>query len=97
MNGEVRERLRLLERDHEPDGWPAVRMGDISAVLDNAVGGDGGGLRDGYTDDSHLDCEPCRSVGAGQNGRGKFKDACRCTTHGDGQFRFYERLVKCQS
>ncbi|CAB4143978.1 hypothetical protein UFOVP466_14 [uncultured Caudovirales phage] len=34
MNGEVRERLRLLERDHEPDGWPAVRMGDISAVLD---------------------------------------------------------------
>lgn len=34
MNDEVKERLRLLERDHEPGGWPAVRMGDISALLD---------------------------------------------------------------
>src|SRR5690554_1645070 len=28
------ERLRLLEQDHEPDGWPAVRMRDITALLD---------------------------------------------------------------
>jgi len=34
MSDEARERLRLLEDDHEPDGWPAVRMGDVSAVLD---------------------------------------------------------------
>lgn len=27
-------RLRLLEQDHEPDGWPAVRMRDITAILD---------------------------------------------------------------
>jgi len=29
MSDEARERLRLLEDDHEPDGWPAVRMGDV--------------------------------------------------------------------
>lgn len=34
MSDEARERLRLLEDDHEPDGWPAVRMADVSAVLD---------------------------------------------------------------
>ena len=28
------ERLRLLEQDHEPDGWPAVLMRDITALLD---------------------------------------------------------------
>lgn len=28
------ERLRCFEADHGPDGWPAVRMRDISAVLD---------------------------------------------------------------
>lgn len=27
-------RMRLLEVDHEPDGWPAVRMRDISALCD---------------------------------------------------------------
>lgn len=26
-------RLHLLEEDHEPDGWPAVRMHDISSLL----------------------------------------------------------------
>lgn len=31
---ELVERLRLLEQDHEPDGWPAVRMRDITALLD---------------------------------------------------------------
>ena len=31
---ELIERLRLLEQDHEPDGWPAVRMRDITALLD---------------------------------------------------------------
>lgn len=31
---ELIERLRVLEQDHEPDGWPAVRMRDITALLD---------------------------------------------------------------
>lgn len=29
------ERMRLLKQDHEPDGWPAVRMRDITALLDS--------------------------------------------------------------
>lgn len=28
------DRLRLLEMDHEPNGWPAVRMRDITALMD---------------------------------------------------------------
>lgn len=32
---ELRERLRGLETDHAPDGWPAVRMRDITALLDD--------------------------------------------------------------
>ena len=31
---DLHARLRLLEADHEPDGWPAVRMRDVSALLD---------------------------------------------------------------
>ena len=31
---EASERLRLLAADHAPDGWPAVKMRDITAVLD---------------------------------------------------------------
>lgn len=27
-------RMRLLEKDHESDGWPAVRMCDISTLCD---------------------------------------------------------------
>jgi hypothetical protein len=26
--------MRLLEQDHDPDGWPAVQMKDISALCD---------------------------------------------------------------
>lgn len=26
-------RLRLIEIDHEPDGWPAVQMRDITRIL----------------------------------------------------------------
>ena len=26
-------RLRMLEIDHEPDGWPAVQMRDITRIL----------------------------------------------------------------
>lgn len=29
-------RMRLFEQDHEPDGWPAVQMKDISALCDLA-------------------------------------------------------------
>ena len=32
---ELRERLRSFEADHDPDGWPAVRMRDITALLDD--------------------------------------------------------------
>ena len=28
------KRMRLLEQDHKPDGYPAVQMRDISALLD---------------------------------------------------------------
>jgi hypothetical protein len=28
------EKIRLLEIDHGPDGWPAVRMQDVSALCD---------------------------------------------------------------
>ena len=28
------KRMRSLEADHEPDGWPAVRMRDITALCD---------------------------------------------------------------
>lgn len=31
---ELIDRLRVLEQDHEPDGWPAVRMRDITALVD---------------------------------------------------------------
>lgn len=31
---ELVQRMRSLEADHEPDGWPAVRMRDISALCD---------------------------------------------------------------
>lgn len=31
---ELLKRMRLLEVDHEPDGWPSVRMRDITALLD---------------------------------------------------------------
>lgn len=28
------KRMRLLQIDHEPEGWPAVKMRDISALCD---------------------------------------------------------------
>ena len=31
---ELIERLRSFEIDHAPDGWPAIRMRDISAMCD---------------------------------------------------------------
>ena len=33
-NMELIQRMRLLEADHAPDGWPAVQMRDISALCD---------------------------------------------------------------
>jgi hypothetical protein len=30
---ELVTRLRMLEIDHEPDGWPAIQMKDVSALL----------------------------------------------------------------
>lgn len=32
MNKELIERVRSYEADHTPDGWPAIRMRDISAL-----------------------------------------------------------------
>lgn len=31
-------RMQLLAIDHEPDGWPAVQMRDITALLDDIDG-----------------------------------------------------------
>jgi len=28
------EKMRVLETDHDPDGWPAVRMSQISTLCD---------------------------------------------------------------
>ena len=28
------DRLSVYEIDHEPDGWPAIRMRDVSALCD---------------------------------------------------------------
>ena len=28
------EKLRLLEKDHEPEGYPSIKMKDISRLLD---------------------------------------------------------------
>jgi hypothetical protein len=30
---ELVTRLRMLEIDHGPDGWPAIKMKDVSALL----------------------------------------------------------------
>jgi hypothetical protein len=29
-----KERLRGFEQDHKPDGWPAIQMRDVTALLD---------------------------------------------------------------
>lgn len=34
MNTELITRLRSLETDHKPEGWPAIQMRDVSALLD---------------------------------------------------------------
>ena len=31
---ELTERMRGFEIDHDPDGWPAIQMRDISAMCD---------------------------------------------------------------
>lgn len=31
---DIVEQMRSFESDHEPDGWPAVTMGQISALCD---------------------------------------------------------------
>ena len=33
MSPPILESMRLLEADHRPDSWPAVRMRDISALI----------------------------------------------------------------
>ena len=48
---ELIERLRLLEQDHEPDGWPAVRMRDITALLDALEAA----REDAHPDDAAVD------------------------------------------
>ena len=31
---ELTERLRSFEADHKPNGWPAIQMRDVSALID---------------------------------------------------------------
>lgn len=33
-NTELIARLRSFETDHKPEGWPAIQMRDVSALLD---------------------------------------------------------------
>ena len=44
--GQIIERLRGLETDHTPDGWPAVRMRDITALIAHI---------DGHHSEHHLE------------------------------------------
>ena len=34
---ELIERMRGFEADHEPDGWPAIRMREVSALCDSLL------------------------------------------------------------
>lgn len=34
MMKQLIERLRLLEIDHDPEGWPAIKMKDVSVCID---------------------------------------------------------------
>ena len=34
---ELIERMRVFEADHEPDGWPAIRMREVSALCDSLL------------------------------------------------------------
>lgn len=36
MSAELIQRLRVFEIDHEPEGWPAIRMSQISELCDHA-------------------------------------------------------------
>ena len=40
LTNKLLARLRLLEKDHQPNGWPAVQMKDISTLcnmVENAI------------------------------------------------------------
>ncbi len=50
MLTDIISRMRLLEADHKPDGWPAVRMCEITALC-NMIEEDRDKLEDGIVTD----------------------------------------------
>ena len=67
------DRMKLLEVDHEPDGWPAVMMRDITAMridierMREALNIAGGALHrwvvSAYDDDERAQQQHVRDVG----------------------------------
>ena len=61
---EVLERMKLLEIDHSPDGWPAIRMQDVTAMRDEILRlrkeltAQRSGMRDVLTAAVNLVCAP---------------------------------------
>ena len=65
------ERMRTLESDHGPDGWPAVRMRDISALCDLAAH-----LR--APADAQQRCPHCDDTGDVNSITGEWRGVCSC-------------------
>lgn len=51
---EIIKAMRLLELDHEPKGWPAVQMRDITAMCDEIER-----LRPKTNEEFHTKCHDC--------------------------------------
>ena len=61
---EVLERMKLLEIDHTPDGWPAIQTKDVTAMRDEILrlrielSSQRAGVRDVLTAAVNLVCAP---------------------------------------
>lgn len=52
------ERMRSFEADHVPDGWPCIRMRDITALCDAVEAARAAALEEAAEiADSHATCE----------------------------------------
>jgi len=52
------ERMRAFEADHVPDGWPCIRMRDITALCDAVEAARAAALEEAAeVADSHATCE----------------------------------------
>ena len=52
------ERMRAFESDHAPDGWPCIRMRDITALCDAVEAARAAALEEAAdVADAHATCE----------------------------------------